>query len=140
MGKPKMHAAPSATPPPAGARDLARQELARRLAKLLQDRDWNQSDLARAAELPRELISSYMRAKAFPTPKSLRRMADALMVTADDPVPAVAGLVAQDEIPSFSVTEMAGHHGRVWLRINRMTSMASAMKIAAILESDTTNA
>lgn len=134
MPKPRMLAEPSASPPPSGARDLAKQELARRLAKALQDRDMNQSDLARAANLPRELISTYIRCTAFPTPKSLRRIADALQMKPDDLVPAAMGLVAQDEVPSFAMTEISGQRGQVWLRVNRMVPAAAASKIFAILQ------
>ena len=119
---------------------MAKQELARRLAQLMQDNDWNQSDLARAADIPRELVSTYVRGKAFPTPKSLRRMAEALNVTVEKLVPAGAGIVAQDEIPSFAMTEVAGHRGRVWLRINRLVTTATALKIAALLDDDHTDA
>lgn len=140
MAKPKMHAAPSQNATPAGARDVAKQELARQLAALLQKNDWNQSDLARKADIPRELVSTYVRGKAFPTPKSLRRIADAFGLTVEELVPATHGMIAQDEIPSFAVTEIAGHPGRVWLRVNRYVGMATAMKIAALLEGDNAHA
>lgn len=94
----------------------------------------NQSDLARAAGLPRELISTYVRGVSFPTPKSLRRMADALHMKVDDLVPAAMGMVAQDEVPSFAMTEIAGQRGQVWLRVNRMVPGAAAAKIFAILQ------
>ena len=68
-----MHSGPSDSPPPAGARDMAKQELARRLAQLMQQNDWNQSDLARSADIPRELVSTYVRGKAFPTPNETCR-------------------------------------------------------------------
>jgi transcriptional regulator with XRE-family HTH domain len=129
-----MLAEPSASPPPGGARDLARQELARRLAKALQDRDMNQSDLARASGLPRELISTYVRGVSFPTPKSLRRICDALHMKPDDLVPASMGMVAQDEVPAFAMTEIAGQRGAVWLRVNRMVPASAAAKIFAILQ------
>lgn len=125
---------PAKTPPASAPRELAKQEFARRLAKAIQDRDWNQSDLARAAALPREIISTYIRAKSYPTAKSLRRIADALGVTVEVLSPGGAGLVAQDEVPSFSVHESPGHHGRVWLRVNRMVPIAIALKIGALLE------
>lgn len=134
MGKTRNHAPPSDFASAAAPRDLAKQELARRLSKLIQDRDWTQSDLARAAGLPRELISSYVRGKSFPEPKSLRRIADALLVKVEELAPAAQGMAASDEIPSFSVTEFAGHPGKVWLRINRLVTMDSALKIGAILE------
>lgn len=94
----------------------------------------NQSDLARAAGLPRELISTYVRGVAFPTPKSLRRIADALQVKVDDLVPSAMGMIAQDEVPSFAMTEIAGQRGQVWLRVNRMVPAAHAARIFAILQ------
>lgn len=118
-----------------GARDLAKQDLARRLSKALQDRDWNQSDLARASELPREVISTYVRGISFPTPKSLRRMSDALGIPVDQLAPAAAGMAAQDEIPAFSVTQLQGHPGKAWLRVNQVVPFSIAMKIGELLES-----
>lgn len=41
-----------------------REDLARTLRLALHTREWNQSDLARAATLPRELISSYINGRA----------------------------------------------------------------------------
>ena len=55
-----------------------REDLARKLRLALHTREWNQSDLARAASMPRELISSYINGRAFPPTRSLRRLADAL--------------------------------------------------------------
>jgi transcriptional regulator with XRE-family HTH domain len=94
----------------------------------------NQSDLARASGLPRELISTYVRGVSFPTPKSLRRICDALHMKPDDLVPASMGMVAQDEVPAFAMTEIAGQRGAVWLRVNRMVPASAAAKIFAILQ------
>lgn len=134
MPKPRTLAPPGKHTPPAGARDLAKQDLARRLAKALQDRDWNQSDLARASGLPREVVSTYVRGVSFPTPKSLRRMSDALGIAIDQLAPAATGMAAQDEIPGFSVTQLAGHPGKAWLRINQVVPFSIAIKIGEMLE------
>lgn len=135
MGKSKQYAPPGRVPPPAGARDLAKQELARHLVAAMRERDWSQSDLARHADVPRELISTYVRGVSLPEPRTLRKLANALGTTPEKLLPAAAGLTAQDEIPAFSITELAGHPGRVWLRINRMVTLDTAMQIGAILQS-----
>lgn len=56
---------------------LTKQEFGRRLYKFMMSRAWNQSELARQANLPRDIISTYIRGIALPTPKSLEALATA---------------------------------------------------------------
>jgi transcriptional regulator with XRE-family HTH domain len=134
MGKSKQLAAPGRVPPPAGARDLAKQELARHLVAAMRERDWSQSDLARHADVPRELISTYVRGVSLPEPRTLRKLANALNTKPETLLPATQGMTAQDEIPAFAISEFAGHPGKVWLRINQMVPTSIALRIGALLQ------
>lgn len=140
MPKPKVLAPPSGQAVPVVARDLAKQELARRLQQGIMARDWNQADLARAAGVPRELVSSYMRGHSFPTPRSLRRIANALGTTPEQLLPETQAIMADDEVPAFQVTQMAGHPHKVWMRINQSVPLGTAMQIGALLSAAKENA
>lgn len=68
-----------------GARSAAEKEaFARRVYKLMLDKNLTQSDLARKAGLERNRISSYVRGVALPTGLYLKKLADALGVNPTD--------------------------------------------------------
>lgn len=66
---------------------LTKQEFAKRLYRLMLKRGWNQSELARRADLPRDSVSTYIRAKVMPTPQSAQRLARALGITPEELMP-----------------------------------------------------
>jgi len=122
------------SPPP---REVAKQDLARRLAHAMKERDLNQAELGRLAGVPRGLVSNYVRGESWPAPKNIRRMAIALGMKEEDLVPSQRGMAAIEEAaPSFAVTEMIGHHGKMWLRVNRMVSARTAMAIGQLIQDD----
>ena len=118
--------------------DLRKQEFAKRLRQALVDRNWNQSDLARAASqygttIGRDSISVYCRGRSLPGPVALNQLAQALGVNADDLLP--GSNEVPGAIPTFEVQEVEGNS--VWLRLNQRTTWPKAMKIMEILkESD----
>ena len=61
-------------------RHLSKQEFGKRLYKLMLERGWHQSELARQSGLPRDSISVYVRGKSLPTPTSLQALARAFGV------------------------------------------------------------
>lgn len=112
---------------------LTRQEFGRRLHKILLEKRWNQSELARQANMKRDSISAYVNGKRWPTPASQKAMADALGMTVDELFPNAIMHRIDDEVPAFEMKTAAGHPGQAWVRVNRWMSMASATKIAEIL-------
>lgn len=54
------------------------------LVRLLTEKRWNQSDLARAAGIGRDLVSRYVRGEQVPTPLTAHLMADVLGVNVKD--------------------------------------------------------
>src|SRR5690349_8661860 len=106
---------------PAGVpTDAALAEFANKLQKLLVDKDWNQSDLARAAakfmpdrKFHRDNISNYIRGQSFPYPVRLKAIAKALGVDPSDLRP--AGLPsASDKAPPLDIRALGD--GNVFLR------------------------
>jgi transcriptional regulator with XRE-family HTH domain len=119
-------------------RELVKQALARRIRECLAERNMSQSDLARAAEIPRELVSSYANRRSFPNEKSFHAIAKALgFRDRYHMVPELEGVAVHDEgSPAMDIQQSPGHPGRAWLRINQSCSMATAIKIATLLEQD----
>lgn len=134
-------------------RDSASQmvvaEFARRLQAAMQQKGWNQSELARACDklLPkpakgqiqnltfgRDTISHYVRGVSMPRPERLAIIARALGVEQDDLMPPLGVPSAGGDRPAFQMSS-AGD-GRVFLSINRTMSMQLAMKITGMLNEE----
>lgn len=115
---------------------LTRQEFGRRLYELMIERRWNQSDLARAADLKRDSISAYVNGKRWPTPISQDALAKAFNMPVEELFPNAMMHALEDEIPAFDMKVAAGHPGKAWVRVNRMMSMDAATQIAVILNTE----
>ena len=124
---------PAADTSPMAPREMRRQEFGRNLWQLLIKRGMTQSDLARASGLGRDSISGYVRGRNLPEPTSAKALADALGVTVEDLYPGSVERAIDGELPGFHMTEIAGHPGKAWVRLNRSMSFTAAAKIAAIL-------
>lgn len=127
---------PAPAEAPLGSRDMVRVEFGRRLsAALLAKRPdpWSQADLARAAGLGRDAISTYVRGRSFPEPSSLKRISDALGMKPEDLVPGLEGIRAEGQVPAFSVRSIAGREGMMWLQINQAVTMEQVEGIVAVL-------
>jgi transcriptional regulator with XRE-family HTH domain len=114
-------------------RELSKQEFGRRLQALMLAKDWNQSELARASGLGRDSISTYVRGQTFPTPKALRKLADALGVTTEELLPNSLMNALEGEFPAIELKQAAGHPDKAWLRINRAVPFAVAAQIIALI-------
>lgn len=64
-----------------GYDDKARAALGAKIAGMILALGWNQSDLARAAGLRRDAISTYCKGKVWPNPQSFNAVARALGIT-----------------------------------------------------------
>lgn len=116
-------------------KELSKLEFSRRLNKLMLDKGWNQSDLARAAGVGRDAISTYIRGRSFPEPKSLRKLADALDAKTEDLLPnTVAAALDADTSPMLEIKQAAGHPEQVWIRVNRMVTFDQAARIFEIIK------
>ncbi len=109
-----------------------REDLARKLRLALHAHDWNQSDLARAAGLPRELISTYCRGASYPTARSLRRIAEALKMKPEELAPQAPGLFQWEPPPTVEITGMA--NGMARITVNTVVPMGVALRIGQLIE------
>lgn len=115
---------------------ISRQEFGRRLLSLILKRGWNQSDLARETGIGKDSISGYVRGRSFPNPPSLKRICDALEVTRDQLLPNSLQAAMDEELPAIELRQAVGHGNKVWLRVNRAMSFATAAKIVTLIEED----
>lgn len=112
---------------------LTKQEFARKLYDLIMARGWNQSELARRAGVGRDAISTYIRGRSFPEPRTLKRLAEALDMKTEDLLPnSVISAVEQDE-PALCIQESPGHPDKCWIKVNRMVTANQAMRIMQIV-------
>lgn len=117
-------------------RELTKQEFGRRLSVLLADKGMNQSDLARAAGIGRDAISTYVRGRSFPEPRNLKKISEALGIERNKLLPNAAKQAIESEIPAFEMKQAAGHPEQVWLRVNQMVNSDKAFRIFQILMED----
>lgn len=114
-----------------------KEAFARKLYNLMLRKGWSQSDFARAADLPRDAISVYMRAASLPTPGNLKKLAKALGVEPDELLPAHV-MVEQNRLPSFEIKNTE-QPNIVSLRVNQEVPLSVALKIAELLNAETSN-
>ena len=128
------HPMPNVTSAP---KDVQRHQFARNLYRRLLEMGWNQSDLARAADIGRDRISVYVRGLTFPEPVTLQKIADALDCKPEDLAPSITEQAIADELPAVELRQSLANPQRAWLRVNREVTFATAAKVIAILEADT---
>jgi transcriptional regulator with XRE-family HTH domain len=115
---------------------LAKEEFGRRLYRLMLERGWNQSETGRRAGLARDKISVYVTGKALPTPANAKALADTFGISLDELLPNMAEAAIDSDNPSFEMKVSVGAPNTAWLRVNRLVSMATAVKIAELLQHD----
>lgn len=115
---------------------LTKHEFAKRLYDLMISKGWNQSELARRAELPRDSISTYMRAKVLPTPQSTQKLAKALNMSPEDLMPNHVESAIDEDMPSLEMKVSVNAPSRAWLRVNRLVSLATAARVIDLIESE----
>jgi len=106
-----------------------RQEFARRLLKLLADRQMSQSDLARATSMSKDAISTYCRGRSLPQPEVLSRICHTLSVDAAELLPRRFDTASMAMPLRMTMLE----DGRVRLELAQTMSMATATAIIDML-------
>ena len=117
-------------------KELSKQEFGRKLVALMQDKNWNQSDLAREADVGRDAISTYVRGRSFPDPKNLAKIAKAFDMKPQDLYPNAIARAVEAEIPAIEIRQAIGQTDKVWLRVNRLVSVDKAAQIFALISED----
>lgn len=136
--KHRTHLGVSDTPttPALLPKHLSKQEFGRRLYNLMLAKGWHQSELARQSGLPRDRISTYVRGAAMPSPQNVQALAAALGVEADAIMPNHVMSAIDEDVPALEIKSSPATPGKAWLRVNRLVLMATAVKIAELLEQD----
>lgn len=124
----------SGTPGTLIPKHMTKQEFGKRLYSLMLAKSWNQSELGRQSGLPRDSISTYVRGRSLPTPQNLEALAKAFGVESTELLPNYMEAALDADIPSLEMK--SGDHGMSWLRVNRLVSTATAIKIVELLEND----
>jgi hypothetical protein len=137
---------PGARLPTEKARDL---EFAKRLRRLMEQRDWTQSQLA--AEIwgryentegkyvarGRDRISVWIRGKSFPDNANLEKLAEKLKVKVSDLAPTTLMKAAHQGVADWSVTKPHGQDdGTVFIQLALFVSAETAHKIQGLLLED----
>lgn len=113
--------------------DAAKADFGRRLQALILEKNWNQAELARAAGLGRDSISTYIRGQVFPDPKNLKKLADALGMTPQQLYPQAMSTAMDVEIPTLEIRQSITEPNKVHLRINRTVTLEQAAQIFDII-------
>lgn len=113
---------------------LSKQEFARRLYRLMTEKGWRQSELGRRAGLPRDSISTYMRAKTLPTKESVKKLAKALGVEPLDILPNFVESAIDADMPMMEMKVSNNMPSKAWLRVNQLVPTSVASEIIAILQ------
>ena len=119
--------------------DPRKAEFAKRLAEAMEDRGWNQSELARAAakhlpedqEFRRDNVHVYLSQRALPRPKQLVALAKALGMSPEKLLPGVQHARTD---PPWSMEPVIGEPGKAHLRVAVRVPMRTALEILTILE------
>lgn len=118
------------------AKHLTKQEFGRRLYSEMMAKGWNQAELARQAELPRNNISTYIRGASFPTPLSLQKLANALGVGTADLMPNSVEAAIEEDTPSLNMRVSTSAPNTAWLQVNRLVSLQTAVKVIEMINAD----
>lgn len=115
---------------------LTKQQFGKRLYEQMLKKGWTQSELGRQADLPRDSISVYIRGRSLPTPSSLKKLADALGVSETELLPNYVESAIDDDTPMLEMKISPNAPNTAWLRVNRLVTVATAMKVLQLLEAD----
>ena len=115
---------------------LTKQQFGQRVYRLMRSKGWSQSELARRADLPRDSISVYVRGRSLPTPTSLSSLARALEVEPEELLPNHVESAIDNDSPALELKVSPNAPNVAWLRINRLVTLPTALKVIEMLESD----
>lgn len=117
-------------------RHVEKREFAERVFNLMREHGMTQAELSRAADLPRDSISRYVRAISVPDKRNLEKLARALGVAPEVLLPNVI----EDE---YGITESPLEikvHPKdptmAWVRINRLVPLSQVPALLQALDTE----
>lgn len=116
-----------------GVRAVSQQEFAKRLYKEMMEKGWTQSELSRASNTGRDSISNYIRGRTIPSPKNLRKLADALGVEPSDLYPNFALKAAALDQPSVQTRVLPGDPKFMYLEVSCKLPTDAALEVQRII-------
>ena len=121
--------------------EAIRKEFAKRLQAALNDKGWNQAELARrvAKLLPdrrigRDNISKYVRGIVLPLPFMLAAICKVLEMESRDLLPARMTRASTEEQSPVRVRDLDGDRAWVDIRISREMPWSTVLKLLALLK------
>jgi transcriptional regulator with XRE-family HTH domain len=121
---------------PLTPRHISKQEFGARVQRLMFSKGWNQSELARRAELRRDAVSTYIRGQVYPTPTSLHRLAVALGVDPEALLPNYVEQAVGEAHPSIDLKVSPARPNEAWLKVDRRVSLKTALAVTQLLNDD----
>jgi transcriptional regulator with XRE-family HTH domain len=116
-----------------------RMDFARRLQNAMNDKGWNQAELARRvapllkdSRIGRDNISKYVRGKVLPLPHALEAIAKVLGMDSKDLLPNRGTAATAEEHSPLDVRDIG--EGRVWLRVNQAVDWEIALEMLKLLK------
>ena len=142
-----MPVVPVAEPVPVVGIDS--EDFSKRLWNILNEKNMSQTELAKRvwnekrtdangyeSWKGRDLISSYIRGRSQPSPQVLKRIADVLHVTPESLIPSTAAKIVEREPPALQINMVAGHADKCLLKVNKLVSLQTALKVGQLIEAD----
>lgn len=126
----------SPTPDTERPKHLTKQEFGRRLYRLMTEKGWHQSELARQSGLTRDAISTYVNGRSLPDPKNAKRLADVFGMSVEQLLPNQVEMAIDRDPPALELKVSALNPDVSWLRINRMVRTETALQIMSLLRED----
>lgn len=115
---------------------LVKTEYARRLKKHLDRKNMRQSDLARLADLNRDVISTACRARSLPDPVNRAKIARALGVAPEELLPNDMQGDTNMAEPPYSLRAYGTDGKLAWLTVNRLVEAKTGSAVIALLNED----
>ena len=127
---------PASHDAPLTPRHISKQEFGARVQRLMFSKGWNQSELARRADLRRDAVSTYIRGAVFPTPTSLHKLSRALGVDPEALLPNYVEQALGAAHPSIDLKVSPARPNDAWLKVDRRVSLNTALAVAKLLNDD----
>lgn len=119
--------------------DERKRVLAQNLHRLRIGKGWSQSELARRAGLPRDMVSNYCKGKNIPTIDNLAKLAQALGVGESALLPDVDMSILGGDEPMMSLNPIPGRAGTYRLLIDAPVTLDLGVRIMGMLRGEAAN-
>jgi transcriptional regulator with XRE-family HTH domain len=117
-------------------KSISKDEFGRRVYTAMLAKGWTQAELGRQADLPRDSVSKYIRGVVLPEQGNLQKLAAALGMKTEELLPNIIERSIRDDIPSLELKVSSADSTRSWLKVNRLVTTTTAVKVIELLNAD----